>query len=102
MRARVPVGGGVVHETVTTRDGVGRPLATVLPTGDLVTRSYAGGGRIVHETADAPTASGSLHRTTRLTAWGDAMVTGMLVAIFVAYRPQWLLTWSDRMYLRRA
>lgn len=37
-----------------------------------------------------------------LTAWGDAMVTGMLVAIFVAYRPQWLLTWSDRMYLRRA
>lgn len=37
-----------------------------------------------------------------LTAWGDAMVTGMLVAIFVAYRPQWLLTWSDRMYLRQA
>jgi uncharacterized membrane protein len=37
-----------------------------------------------------------------LTAWGDAMVTGMLVAIFVAYRPQWLLTWSDRMYLHRA
>jgi uncharacterized membrane protein len=36
-----------------------------------------------------------------LMAWGDAVVTGMLVAIFVAYRPQWLATWSDELYLRR-
>ena len=36
-----------------------------------------------------------------LTAWGDAMVTGMLTAVFVAYRPQWLATWSDALYLRR-
>jgi len=36
-----------------------------------------------------------------LTAWGDAVVTGMLTAIFVAYRPQWLATWSDALYLRR-
>jgi uncharacterized membrane protein len=35
-----------------------------------------------------------------LTAWGDAMITGMLCAIFVAYRPQWLATWSDTLYLR--
>jgi uncharacterized membrane protein len=35
-----------------------------------------------------------------LTAWGDAFVTGMLCAIFVAYRPQWLATWSDALYLR--
>lgn len=35
-----------------------------------------------------------------LMAWGDAFVTGMLTAIFVAYKPQWLLTWSDRRYLR--
>jgi uncharacterized membrane protein len=34
-----------------------------------------------------------------LIAWGDAFTTGMLTAIFVAYRPQWLLTWSDRRYL---
>jgi uncharacterized membrane protein len=34
-----------------------------------------------------------------LMAWGDAFVTGMLCAIFVAYRPQWLATWSDRLYL---
>jgi uncharacterized membrane protein len=36
-----------------------------------------------------------------LTAWGDAFITGMLCAIFVAYRPQWLATWSDALYLRK-
>ncbi len=36
-----------------------------------------------------------------LMAWGDAFVTGMLVAIFVAYRPQWLATWSDTLYLSK-
>lgn len=35
-----------------------------------------------------------------LTAWGEAMLTGMLVAVAVAFRPQWLATYSDRLYLR--
>jgi uncharacterized membrane protein len=30
---------------------------------------------------------------------GDAIITGMLVAIFVAFRPQWLATYADRLYL---
>ena len=34
-----------------------------------------------------------------LMAWGDAFVTGMLTAIFVAFQPQWLATWSDPLYL---
>lgn len=34
-----------------------------------------------------------------LTAWGDAFITGMLTAIFVAFKPQWLATWSDTLYL---
>ena len=34
-----------------------------------------------------------------LMAWGDGFVTGMLCAIFVAFRPGWLATWSDRRYL---
>lgn len=34
-----------------------------------------------------------------LMAWGDAVVTGMMSAVFVAYRPQWLATWSDDLYL---
>ncbi|MEY4417259.1 MAG: hypothetical protein RIQ53_4552 [Pseudomonadota bacterium] len=36
-----------------------------------------------------------------LAASGEAFLTGMLVAIFVAFRPQWLATYSDRLYLPR-
>ncbi|BDI03293.1 hypothetical protein [Sphaerotilus microaerophilus] len=35
-----------------------------------------------------------------LAAWGDGFLAGMLVAIFVAFRPQWLATYSDRLYLQ--
>ena len=35
-----------------------------------------------------------------LMAWGDAFLTGLLTAILVAFRPQWLATWSDGLYLR--
>jgi uncharacterized membrane protein len=34
-----------------------------------------------------------------LSSWGDAFLTGMLVAVFVAFRPQWLATYADRIYL---
>ena len=34
-----------------------------------------------------------------LAAWGDAWLTGILAAIFVAFRPEWLATYSDRIYL---
>ena len=34
-----------------------------------------------------------------LLAWGDAVVTGMMVAVFVAFRPQWLAAWSDSLYV---
>lgn len=35
-----------------------------------------------------------------LAAWGDAFLTGMLVAIFVAFRPEWLATYADRIWLQ--
>ena len=35
----------------------------------------------------------------RLMAWGDTIMTGMVTAVCVAFRPQWLATWSDRLYL---
>ena len=35
-----------------------------------------------------------------LMAWGDAFLTGLLVAVFVAFAPQWLATWSDERYLK--
>lgn len=34
-----------------------------------------------------------------LLAWGDGFLTGMLTAIFVAFKPHWLATWSDRIYV---
>jgi uncharacterized membrane protein len=36
-----------------------------------------------------------------LMAWGDAVATGMMTAIFVAFRPDWLATYSDARYLPR-
>ncbi|MBP6899043.1 MAG: hypothetical protein KBC73_03080 [Burkholderiaceae bacterium] len=36
-----------------------------------------------------------------LAASGEAFLTGMFAAIFVAFRPQWLATYSDRLYLPR-
>ena len=33
-------------------------------------------------------------------AFGEAFLTGMLVAIFVIYRPQWVVTFRDSDYLR--
>lgn len=35
-----------------------------------------------------------------LMAWGDGVVTGMLCAVFVAFKPQWLATWSDQLYIQ--
>ena len=36
-----------------------------------------------------------------LLAWGDGFLTGMAAAICVAFRPHWLATWSDQLYLRK-
>ena len=43
--------------------------------------------------------SGTLLLGRWLIAWGDAGATGMLTSIFVAFRPEWLATYSDRRYL---
>ncbi len=37
-----------------------------------------------------------------LMAWGDGFITGMVCAVFVAYRPEFLATWSDKLYLENA
>ena len=34
-------------------------------------------------------------------AFGEAFLTGMLVAVFVVYRPQWVMTFRDEEYLGR-
>lgn len=35
-----------------------------------------------------------------LLAWGEAFLTGFLLTIFTVYRPQWVLTFDDAVYLR--
>ena len=34
-----------------------------------------------------------------LLGWGEAFTTGMLIATFVAFKPEWVLTYSDHRYL---
>ena len=36
-----------------------------------------------------------------LASWADALITGMITAISVAFRPRWLATYADRLYLPR-
>ena len=48
--------------------------------------------------ATVPVADVMLARV--LAAFGDAFITGMLAAIFVAFRPQWLATYADHLYLK--
>ena len=36
-----------------------------------------------------------------LVAWGDAFMTGLFVSIMVAFKPEWLATWSDQLYLKK-
>ncbi|HSQ81944.1 MAG TPA: energy-coupling factor ABC transporter permease [Casimicrobiaceae bacterium] len=33
-------------------------------------------------------------------AWGEAMLTGMVVTLLVVYRPQWIVTFDDARYLK--
>lgn len=37
-----------------------------------------------------------------LVAFGEALLTGMVTATLVAFRPHWLATYSDRLYLPRS
>jgi uncharacterized membrane protein len=61
----------------------------------------AGAGALALALVDAPigTDPGDLMLARFLTASGEAFLTGMLTAIFVAFRPEWLATYSDRLYL---
>ncbi|MEY8879266.1 MAG: hypothetical protein AB9M60_22330 [Leptothrix sp. (in: b-proteobacteria)] len=54
---------------------------------------------VIDGTASSTLGVGDLMLGRWLAAWGDAFLTGMIVAIFVAFRPEWLATYSDRIYL---
>jgi uncharacterized membrane protein len=74
---------------ILARAFIGTALATVLA---AALRAWLGGGAPL---AAAP----SIFPAAWLVAWGEAFLTGALTAIFVAFRPQWLLTYSDARYL---
>lgn len=64
-----------------------------------VAMSLAGALALLAHEGPASLSAGDLMLGRWLSAWGDAFLTGMFVSIFVAYRPQWLATYSDRLYL---
>lgn len=74
---------------ILARAFIGTALATVLA---AALRAWLGGDAAL---APAP----PIFPAAWLIAWGEAFLTGALTAIFVAFRPQWLLTWSDARYL---
>lgn len=75
----------------------------ILGRGFFVTMlAAAGAGAVSLGLTGAPVGSdpADLLMARWLSASGEAFLTGMLVAIFVAFRPHWLATYSDRLYLR--
>lgn len=65
----------------------------------LLAMSLTGMLWVYTQSLPAGSDSGTLLLGRWLIAWGDAVTTGMLTSIFVAFRPQWLATYSDRRYL---
>ena len=61
----------------------------------------AGAASVLLHGEPAGTSAEDLMMARAFSAWGDAFITGMLVAIFVAFRPAWLATYHDRIYLPR-
>ena len=74
---------------ILARAFIGTALATVLA---AALRAWLGGDAALEP---AP----PIFPAAWLIAWGEAFLTGALTAIFVAFRPQWLLTYSDARYL---
>jgi uncharacterized membrane protein len=62
--------------------------------------SAAGALALLLDRAPRGLSVGDLLLARFLAAWGDAFITGMMVAIFVAFRPQWLATYADRIWLQ--
>lgn len=67
--------------------------------GTFVACALAGGADIALHNALRGTLAGDLMIARVLSAFAEAFLTGMCVAVAVAYRPQWLATYSDRLYL---
>ena len=100
---------GLVPATVAT--GLGAALRRWLPNhlfvyimargffATWIAAASAGALSLALGAAPVGTDPGDLLLARFLTASGEAFLTGMFTAIFVAFRPEWLATSSDRLYL---
>ena len=80
------------------------PVAYVLGRGFFVPiLALAACGMVAAQLGQAaPVAGGELQRVVvALMALGEASWTCAVASVLVAWRPQWLATWSDRLYLGR-
>lgn len=67
--------------------------------GTMLMTALAGALALLADGAPLGSLAGDVLVARWLAASGEAFLTGMLVAIFVAFRPHWLATYSDRLYL---
>jgi uncharacterized membrane protein len=67
--------------------------------GTFVACALAGGLAVVLHASPAGTVTQDLLVARLLGAFGEAFLTGLLTASLVAFRPQWLATYADRLYL---
>jgi len=67
--------------------------------GTIAASTLAAAGAIALHPTPVGTAEDDLLLARLLAAFGEAFLTGMVTAIGVAFRPHWLATYSDRLYL---
>ena len=67
--------------------------------GTFIACALAGAAALALRVGPVGTVPGDLLLARVLTAFGEAVLTGMLTAILVAFRPQWLATYTDLLYL---
>jgi uncharacterized membrane protein len=67
--------------------------------GTLVVCALAGAADLLLFGASSGVAAHDLFLAHLLGAFGEAFLTGMMVAVLVAFRPLWLATYTDRLYL---
>jgi len=67
--------------------------------GTWLALTLAGAAALLLHTAIVGTLDEDLFIAKLLAASGEAFLTGMIAAIGVAFRPQWLATYADRLYL---
>jgi uncharacterized membrane protein len=54
----------------------------------------------LHQALAATPVGGDAVAYMLLLAWGESFLTGFLLTIFTVYRPEWVLTFDDEVYLR--